>query len=89
MPKAEAAARRLKRINSAIRYEPITDDINPGNVERIVAGAAVVVDGLDNFYTRALVNQACVKHGNPLDLRRVPGNLWQRRHDHSRGSPPA
>jgi len=65
MPKAEAAARHLKRINSALRYEPITEDIHPGNVERIVAGAAVVVDGLDNFYTRALINQACVKHGIP------------------------
>src|SRR5208283_1001615 len=65
LPKAEAAARYLKRINSTIRYEPITDDINPGNIERIVAGATVVVDGLDNFYTRALVNQACVKHGIP------------------------
>jgi adenylyltransferase/sulfurtransferase len=65
LPKAEAAVRHLKRINAAIRYEPITDDVNPGNVERIVAGASVVVDGLDNFYTRALVNQACVKHGIP------------------------
>jgi molybdopterin-synthase adenylyltransferase len=65
LPKAEAAVRYLKRINSAIRYEPITDDINPGNIERIVAGATVVVDGLDNFYTRALVNEACVKHGIP------------------------
>ena len=65
MPKAEAAVQYLKRINSAIRYEPITDDINPGNIERMVAGATVVVDGLDNFYTRALVNQACVKHGIP------------------------
>ncbi len=65
LPKAEAAVRYLKRINSAIRYEPITEDINPGNIERIVAGAAVVVDGLDNFYTRALLNEACVKHGIP------------------------
>lgn len=65
LPKAEAAVRHLKRINSAIRYEPITDDLNPGNIERIVAGATVVVDGLDNFYTRALVNEACVKHGIP------------------------
>src|SRR5271166_1888619 len=65
LPKAEAAVRYLKRVNSAIRYEPITDDINPGNIERIVAGATVVVDGLDNFYTRALVNQACVKHRIP------------------------
>jgi adenylyltransferase/sulfurtransferase len=65
LPKAEAAVRYLKRVNSAIRYEPITEDISPGNIERIVAGAAVVVDGLDNFYTRALVNEACVKDGIP------------------------
>src|SRR5271166_48624 len=65
LPKAEAAVRYLKQVNSAIRYEPFTEDINPGNIERIVAGAAVVVDGLDNFYTRALVNEACVKHGIP------------------------
>jgi molybdopterin/thiamine biosynthesis adenylyltransferase len=65
LPKAEAAVRHLKRINSAVWYESITDDINPGNVERIVTGAVVVIDGLDNFYTRALVNEACVKHGIP------------------------
>src|SRR5271166_589966 len=65
LPKSEAATRHLRRINSSIRYEPLTDDINPGNIDRIVAGATVVVDGLDNFYTRALVNQACVKHGIP------------------------
>ena len=65
LPKAEAAVRHLKRINSFIRYEPIADDINPASIERIVAGAAVVVDGLDNFYTRALLNEACVKHAIP------------------------
>jgi molybdopterin/thiamine biosynthesis adenylyltransferase len=65
LPKAEAAARYLKRVSSAIRYEPITEDFNPGNIERIVTGATVVVDGLDNFNTRALLNQACVKHGIP------------------------
>ena len=65
LPKSEAAARRLKQVNSSISYEAVTDDINAGNVERIVAGATVVIDGLDNFYTRALVNQACVKHAIP------------------------
>lgn len=63
IPKAEAAARHLRRINSEIRYESVVEDINSGNVERIVAGATVVVDGLDNFPTRMLVNEACVKHG--------------------------
>ena len=65
MPKAEAAARSLKKINSALRYEPMIADVNAVNIERIVAGASVVIDGLDNFYARALVNQACVKHGIP------------------------
>jgi len=66
LPKAEAAVRRLRRVNSAIRYDPIVADINPGNVERITDGATVVVDGLDNFYTRMVVNEACVKRGVPL-----------------------
>jgi len=61
MPKAEAAERHLKRINSEIRYESVIEDVNPGSIERIVAGATVVVDGLDNFYARAVVNEACVK----------------------------
>jgi molybdopterin-synthase adenylyltransferase len=65
LPKAEAAVRYLKRVNSGIRYEPVTDDINPGNIERTIAGASVVVDGLDNFYTRALLNEVCVKLGVP------------------------
>jgi adenylyltransferase/sulfurtransferase len=65
LPKAEAAARRLERINSSIRCEPIVDDFNSGNAERIIAGAAVVLDGLDSFHARALVNQTCVKNGVP------------------------
>jgi len=66
LPKAEAAGRRLREINSAIQYEAIVADINPGNVERITDGATVVVDGLDNFYTRMVINEACVKRGVPL-----------------------
>ena len=65
MPKAEAAAARLKAANSGILYEAVTEDLNVGTVERIIAGATVVVDGLDNFHTRALLNQACVKHAVP------------------------
>jgi molybdopterin-synthase adenylyltransferase len=66
LPKAEAAVRRLRQINSSIRYESIVADINPATVETITAGATVVVDGLDNFYTRMLINESCVKSGVPL-----------------------
>jgi hypothetical protein len=65
LPKSAASVRHLKRINSTVHYEPTVEDVNPANVERLVAGATVVVDGLDNFYTRALLNQACVKYGIP------------------------
>lgn len=65
MPKAEAARRRLARINSQVEVTAIVDDVNHGNVERLAAGADVIVDGLDNFETRYLANDCAVKHGLP------------------------
>lgn len=65
IPKAIAARQHLERINSDIGYQVIVDDINGSNIEEIIVGATVVVDGLDNLHTRALINEACVKHGIP------------------------
>lgn len=65
LPKAVAAAARLRQANSEVTYEPIVDDVGPSNVEQLIAGATVVVDGLDNFHTRGLINEACIKHGIP------------------------
>lgn len=65
LPKAEAAARRLRRVNSSIEIEPVVADVNFENVEEIIAGADVVLDGTDNFETRFLINDASVKSGIP------------------------
>jgi len=65
LPKAEAARRRLARINSTIAIDAIVDDVNPSNVEAIVSDATVIVDGLDNFETRYLLNDVSVKRGIP------------------------
>jgi len=65
MPKAAAAERKLKLINSDIKIEGIVTDINPANVEELIKGADVVVDGADNFETRFVINDACVKHNIP------------------------
>jgi adenylyltransferase/sulfurtransferase len=65
LPKAEAAARKLRAINSTITIEPMVTDVTPRNVERIIDGMSVVLDGTDNFETRYLVNDACVKHATP------------------------
>lgn len=65
LPKAEAARRRLSRINSGVAVNAIVDDVNPSNVESIVGDAGVIVDGLDNFETRYLLNDVSVKRGIP------------------------
>src|SRR5215469_16362104 len=56
LPKAAAAAQRLRRINSDIAIEPLIEDINADNIEAIVARADLVLDGTDNFETRYIIN---------------------------------
>jgi molybdopterin/thiamine biosynthesis adenylyltransferase len=62
LPKSIASANHITRINSEIETEPIVADVNHTNVERFVKDADVVLDGTDNFATRYLINDACVKH---------------------------
>lgn len=70
LPKAEAAARRLRAVNSAIRITPVIADITHRNIERLSGvqepgGPLVLVDGTDNFQARYLLNDVAVKHRVP------------------------
>ena len=65
VPKAVAAARRLRQINSLVEIEEHVVDVNADTVEDLISGADVVLDGADNFEVRYLVNEACVKQGIP------------------------
>jgi adenylyltransferase/sulfurtransferase len=65
LPKAVAAAEKLRRINSQVEVVPLVADVNPGNIEQMVREADVVLDGTDNFETRYLINDACVELGKP------------------------
>ncbi|HXG68240.1 MAG TPA: ThiF family adenylyltransferase [Blastocatellia bacterium] len=65
LPKAVAAARRLSRVNSTIKIEPVVTDVNYENIADLIADADVVLDGTDNFETRYLINDACIKAGVP------------------------
>jgi adenylyltransferase/sulfurtransferase len=62
MPKAIAAANHLADINREIAIEAEIVDVSHSNVERLVKDRDVVLDGTDNFATRYLINDACVKH---------------------------
>lgn len=64
-PKAEAAKARLGQINSEVDVHAHVDDFNHQNAERYVAGADLILDGLDNFETRYLLNDLAVSRGLP------------------------
>lgn len=65
LPKAEAAARHLRKINSEIQIDAVVADVTPRNVERYVTDVELVLDATDNFETRYLINDACVSLGRP------------------------
>ena len=65
LPKAEAAARKLRRINSHVQIEPFVGDLNHESIEYCLAGAHIILDGTDNLQTRLLINDAAVKHRLP------------------------
>jgi molybdopterin-synthase adenylyltransferase len=62
IPKAIAAANHIREINREIVVEPEIVDVNHSNIERLLKDCDVVLDGTDNFATRYLINDACVKH---------------------------
>jgi adenylyltransferase/sulfurtransferase len=61
LPKAIAAERALRRINSLITVDAHVSDITADSVVPLLDGIDVVLDGTDNFETRYLLNDACVK----------------------------
>lgn len=65
LPKTIAAARKLAKINSTVALEPIVADINHGNILGYFDGIDLVLDGMDNFETRFLINDASLKTGIP------------------------
>jgi adenylyltransferase/sulfurtransferase len=65
LPKAVAAERKLRSINSAITVEGVVADLNPRNAPELLAGFDLILDGTDNFETRFLINDFAVSSGLP------------------------
>src|SRR5690606_29766358 len=64
--KVDSAALRLSALNPRTRIEAVAERVTSDNVERLLDGVDLVVDGADNFPVRYLLNDACVKLGKPL-----------------------
>jgi adenylyltransferase/sulfurtransferase len=65
LPKAIAAAKKIRSFNSEITVESHAADLTPENVEELLDGVDMVLDGTDNFETRYLINDFAVERGTP------------------------
>jgi molybdopterin-synthase adenylyltransferase len=65
LPKAIAAARKIAGFNSQIVVEPKVEDLVPANIEALLEGMSLILDGTDNFETRYLINDYAVDRSLP------------------------
>ena len=65
LPKAVAAERKLRAINSDAQIEGRIADLSPKNAAELLGGFPLILDGTDNFETRFLVNDFAVQSGTP------------------------
>lgn len=65
LPKAVAAERKLRAINSDVRVEGLIADLGPKNAAELLGEFPLILDGTDNFETRFLINDFAVKSGTP------------------------
>ncbi len=72
-PKTESAKETLLALNPDIRILTHPCRLTSSNIDEIIQEYEIVLDGCDNFPTRYLVNDACVKHGKP----NVHGSIYR------------
>ena len=64
--KVEAAAERLRAMNSGVRVEALPLSVNDHNAADVVDGCDVVIDALDSVAARYALNRACMRSGTPF-----------------------
>ena len=69
-PKATVAEIRLQEMNRDIHVESHVEDLTARNIDRLLRSTDVIVDGLDNFHTRYLLNDYAVKYNVPFMFAR-------------------
>jgi len=74
LPKAVAAAAKLRRMNSGARIEALVADVGLRNAESLLIGVDLALDGTDNAETRLLMSDACFAHGVPFVYGGVAGS---------------
>jgi len=71
-PKAESAEESLKALNPDITIEAVRDTITEDNVLGLVDDSDIIIDCMDNFPTRYILNKAAIELGIPF----IHGSIW-------------
>jgi molybdopterin-synthase adenylyltransferase len=77
LPKAVAAAEKLRRINSQVTIDPDVTDVDHTNILGLIQGMDLILDGSDNFELRFLINDAALETGVPWIYAGVIGSHGQ------------
>lgn len=91
VPKVQSARDTLVALNPALLVDAIEARVHSGNVDALVDGCDLIVDGSDNLPTRYLMSDAAVKHGVPLvyaAVERFSGQVGVFHPASARGSAP-
>src|SRR5512133_1186398 len=65
LPKAVAAEKKLRSVNSLVQVEGIVEDVNPASIDRLLKGFDLIIDATDNFDVRYLINDYAIKNRIP------------------------
>ncbi len=76
-PKVRSAARTVRRVNPRTRVVPLRAPIHRASVEELVGDAQLILDCLDNFPTRQVLNALAVRRGLPMIHAGVTGYCGQ------------
>jgi len=71
--KVDSARAKLRSLNSTVEIEAIAETITEGNVSRLVDGCNVIVDAMDNFPTRYVLNRCAIEKKIPFFHGAVSG----------------
>jgi molybdopterin/thiamine biosynthesis adenylyltransferase len=76
-PKSESARDALLRRQPGLSIHAVVTRLDSGNVQELIAGHDLVVDGTDSFETKFLLNDSCLSLGVPLIHGAVVGWIGQ------------
>ncbi len=75
--KVESAAEKLKKLNPNVKVEAIFKTINQDNINELIGDSDLIIDAMDNFPTRYLLNKAAIKKNIPFFFGAIHGFYGQ------------